>query len=91
MDGDDLSKLELSILKDLYRNRGPRKIAKILNTDHEPAKENLSDLSSKGYVKYNVGILKDKYKPTEKGLNILIQKDASVRKSITSNTPLQED
>lgn len=91
MDGNDLSKLELSILKNLYRNRSPKKIAKTINIDHETIKETLLNLSSKGYVKYHVGILKDRYKLTEAGFNILIQKDASFRRSVTSGTPLQED
>ncbi len=87
----NLSRLELSILRNLYRNRSTRKIAKSLNVDHETIKEALSDLSSKGYVKYHVGILKDRYKLTEDGFNTLTQKDAAVRRSVISGTPLQED
>ncbi|MFO7966186.1 MAG: hypothetical protein R6U44_01120 [Archaeoglobaceae archaeon] len=87
----NLSRLELSILRDLYRNRSTKKIAKNLNIDHEAIKEALSDLSSKGYAKYNVGILKDRYKLTEKGFNTLMEKDASVRRSVTSGNPLHED
>lgn len=91
MDGNDLSKLEISILKNLYRNRSPRKIAKAMNMDLGNIKEALSDLSTKGYVKYHVGILKDRYKLTESGFNTLMERDASVRRSVASNTPLKED
>lgn len=76
-DSSKLSKLEISILKNLYRNRSTKKIAKALNMEHGTIKEALMNLSSKGYVKCHVGILKDRYKLTEDGLNTLIQKDAS--------------
>ncbi len=87
----NLSRLEISILRNLYRNRSTKKIARTLNVDHETVKEALMNLSSKGYVKYQVGILRDRYKLTEDGFNTLTERDASVRRSVNSNTPLKED
>lgn len=86
-----MSKMELSILRGVYQNKSIKKIANALSVDQGTIKESLMNLSSRGYVKYKVGILRDKYRLTEKGLNTLIQKDASVRRSVTSDTPLQDD